>query len=77
VGGRGGGGIGHICCVYSRGFLLLHSPMEPTTGWGVHGGLCVDTLRSVRVKKKRIREIGVRVACFIMGCNKYLHVRSC
>jgi len=31
--------------------------MEPATDWGVHGGLCVDTLRSVRVKKKRITEI--------------------
>jgi hypothetical protein len=31
----GGGGIRSIFCVCSRGFLLLHSPMEPTTGWGV------------------------------------------
>jgi len=30
--------------------------MEPATGWGVQGGLCVDTLRSVRVKKEK-REI--------------------
>jgi hypothetical protein len=31
--------------------------MEPATGWGVNGGLCVDTLCSVRGKKKRIREM--------------------
>ena len=24
--------------------------MEPATGWGVHGGPCVDTLCSVEVK---------------------------
>ena len=31
--------------------------MEPATGWGVHGGPCVDTLRSVEVKvEERIRE---------------------
>ena len=24
--------------------------MEPATGWGVHGGPCVDSLRSVEVK---------------------------
>ena len=47
---REGGGIRSILCVYNRGFLLLHRPMEPATGWGVHGGLCVDTLCSVRVK---------------------------
>ena len=53
MGGReGGGGIRYILCVYSRGFLLLHSPMEPATAGGVHGGLCVDTLHSVRVKKR-------------------------
>ena len=56
MGGREGG-IRSVFCVYSRGFLLLHSAMEPATGWGVHEGLSVDTLRSVRVKKKRIREI--------------------
>ena len=49
-------GIRSVICVYSHGFLLSHSPMEPATGWGVHGGLCVDTVCSVRVKKKRIRE---------------------
>ena len=48
MGGREGGGIRSIFCVYNRGFLLLHSPMEPATGWGVQGGLFVDTLRSVR-----------------------------
>jgi hypothetical protein len=49
--------IRSIFCVYSRGFLLLHSPMEPATGRGVHGGHCVNMLHSVRVKKKGIREI--------------------
>jgi len=43
-----GGEFRSIFCVYSRGFLLLYSPMEPATGWGVHGGLCVDTLCYVR-----------------------------
>ena len=42
-----------VSIVVAFGFLLLYSPMEPATGWGVHGGLCVDMLSSVRVKKKR------------------------
>jgi len=76
MGGWQRGGIRSVFCVYSRGFLLLHSPMEPATGWGVHGGLCVDALRSVRVKKKRIREIYDYVnwskgrPFVIMGCKK-------
>ena len=50
------GSIRYIFHVYSRGFLLLHRPMDPATGWGVHWVLCADMLCSVRVKKKRIRE---------------------
>jgi len=38
------GGLDIFFCVYSRGFLLLHSPMDPATGWGIHGSLCVDML---------------------------------
>ena len=30
--------------------------MEPATGWGVHGGQCVDTLCSVGVENRRITE---------------------
>ena len=48
--------ISSIFCVYSRGFLLLHCPMELATGWSVHGGLCVDTLCSVRVKRKELEK---------------------
>ena len=33
-------------------FFSLHSPMEPDTGWDVHGGLCVDTIRSEGKKEK-------------------------
>ena len=55
MGGREGG-IRYNFCVYSRGFLLLHRPMDPATGGGVHGGLCVDTLPSVRVKRKELQK---------------------
>ena len=30
--------------------------MEPATGWGVHGGPCVDTLRSVEVKIEELEK---------------------
>jgi hypothetical protein len=40
IGGWQSGGIRSIFCVYSRGFPLMHSPMEPATGLGVQGGLC-------------------------------------
>ena len=42
MGGREGGGLDIFFCVYSRGFLLFHSPVDPATGWGVH----------IKVKKK-------------------------
>ena len=76
------GGIRSIFCAYSRDFLLLQSPMEPGTGWGVQGGLCVETLLSVRLKKKRIREIYVyvnwskgRPLCCVLTDN-YINILS-
>ena len=30
--------------------------MELATGWGVHGGHCVDTLRSVEIKIEELEE---------------------
>ena len=35
-GSERGRGLRYIFCVYSRGFVLVHSPMDPATGWGVH-----------------------------------------
>ena len=56
--------------------------MEPATGWGVHGGPCVDTLRSVEVK---VEELEKTILCELedgspfcqYGLVKYLHMRSC
>ena len=34
--------------------------MEPATGWGVHGGPCVDTFRSVEVKIEELEKTILR-----------------